>query len=87
MEQENFYLSDSDTEDRIQELESRLEELEKDPPSQKGYDTTDLVYATAYVFGSALAMTLSWARNASLLYCLAHGLLSWVYVAYFALTR
>lgn len=37
--------------------------------------------------GSALAVVLSWHRNRSILLMVIHGLFSWLYVIYFALTR
>lgn len=37
--------------------------------------------------GCALAMVLSWSRNTSILWAILHGVFSWVYVIYFALTR
>lgn len=36
-------------------------------------------------FGSALAMVISWTANKSLLWVIVHGLLSWIYVIYYAL--
>lgn len=36
-------------------------------------------------FGTALAITISWAANKSLLWAIVHGLLSWFYVVYYAL--
>jgi hypothetical protein len=36
-------------------------------------------------FGSALALVISWSENHSLLWAIVHGVLSWVYVAYYAL--
>lgn len=36
-------------------------------------------------FGSALAMVISWTANKSLLWVIVHGLLSWIYVVYYAL--
>jgi hypothetical protein len=33
-------------------------------------------------FGSALAMILSYAKNASILWAIIHGLMSWFYVIY-----
>lgn len=36
-------------------------------------------------FGSALAMVISWTANKSLLWVIVHGLLSWLYVVYYAL--
>ena len=38
-------------------------------------------------FGSALAMTISWSRHQSILWAIIHGVLSWIYVIYYALTR
>lgn len=38
-------------------------------------------------FGSALAIVISWSVNHSILWAIIHGLLSWFYVLYFALTR
>lgn len=37
--------------------------------------------------GSALAMTISWSLHKSILWAIIHGLLSWLYVLYFAVTR
>jgi hypothetical protein len=37
--------------------------------------------------GSAVAVVLSWHRNKSILLMVLHGILSWLYVLYFALTR
>lgn len=37
--------------------------------------------------GSALAVTISWSVNKSILWAILHGVFSWFYVVYFALTR
>lgn len=37
--------------------------------------------------GSTIAVVLSWHRNKSILLAILHGVLSWIYVIYFALTR
>lgn len=37
--------------------------------------------------GSAIAVVLSWHRNRSIVLMFFHGILSWIYVLYFALTR
>ena len=37
--------------------------------------------------GSVLAVVCSWQRNKSILWAILAGLLSWLYVCYFALTR
>jgi hypothetical protein len=36
-------------------------------------------------FGSALAITISWSVNKSILWAIVHGFLSWLYVIYYAL--
>jgi hypothetical protein len=36
-------------------------------------------------FGSALAITISWSANKSILWAIQHGLLSWLYVIYYAI--
>lgn len=36
-------------------------------------------------FGSALAITISWSANKSILWAILHGLLSWLYVMYYAI--
>jgi hypothetical protein len=35
-------------------------------------------------FGTALAITISWSVNKSILWAIIHGLLSWLYVIYYA---
>jgi len=67
--------------ERLEKIEERLEELES-----RGYGgSTGL--SLGYAVGMSLATVLSWSRNASILWCILHGLLSWAYVGYFALTR
>ena len=36
-------------------------------------------------FGSALAMVLSYVEHKSILYAILHGILSWIYVIYYAI--
>ena len=38
-------------------------------------------------FGSALAIAISWSVHKSILWAIIHGIFSWLYVIYFALTR
>ncbi|MEI6486668.1 MAG: hypothetical protein WCO11_10425 [Sphingomonadales bacterium] len=45
------------------------------------------VVRTGISFGSALAIAISWSQNHSLLWAIIHGILSWLYVVYYALTR
>ena len=37
--------------------------------------------------GSALAVAISWSINKSIIWAIVHGVLSWFYVIYYALTR
>ena len=37
--------------------------------------------------GSALAIVISWSLHHSILWAIVHGIFSWFYVIYFALTR
>ncbi len=36
-------------------------------------------------FGTALAIAISWSANHSILWAIIHGILSWVYVIYYAI--
>ena len=36
-------------------------------------------------FGSALAITISWSANHSILWAMLHGFFSWFYVIYYAI--
>ena len=38
-------------------------------------------------FGCALAIAISWTTNQSILWAILHGVFSWFYVIYFAITR
>jgi hypothetical protein len=45
-------------------------------------------YSSAGIsMGCALAMILSWSVNHSILFCILHGIFSWLYVLYFAFLR
>jgi ABC-type antimicrobial peptide transport system permease subunit len=37
-------------------------------------------------FGTALAIAISWSVNKSIAWAIVHGLLSWAYVIYYAIT-
>ena len=49
--------------------------------------TTNVVTQTGIGLGSAIAVVCSWQRNRSILWAVLAGILSWLYVIYFALTR
>ncbi|MBN1592851.1 MAG: hypothetical protein JW941_06335 [Candidatus Coatesbacteria bacterium] len=45
------------------------------------------VIKTGVGFGSALAIAISWSVNKSILWAIIDGVLSWIYVIYYAVTR
>ena len=48
---------------------------------------TKEVVKTGVSFGSALAIAISWSVNKSIVWAIIHGILSWIYVVYYAVTR
>ena len=50
-------------------------------------DLTDKAIDGGIGLGSILAVVASWSRNKSILWGILHGLLGWIYVVYFVLTR
>ncbi len=49
--------------------------------------TTEAATTAGISFGSALAITISWSLYQSILWAIVHGVLGWIYVVYYALTR
>jgi hypothetical protein len=49
--------------------------------------TYTVVVQSGVGFGSVIAVACSWQRNNSILWAILAGILSWIYVMYFALTR
>ena len=45
------------------------------------------VGSTGYSMGAILAMVISWSVNESILWAMFHGVTSWFYVIYYAITR
>lgn len=74
-------LEEDEPESELDELRERIDALENYRGSG-GIDPT-----IPYLSGVALAMILSWSKYASILWCMAHGFLSWAYVIYFAFAR
>jgi hypothetical protein len=56
-----------------------------DPERRRGYRREGVRYGVS--FGSALAIVISWSANQSILWAILHGILSWLYVIYYALVR
>ena len=50
-------------------------------------DTTKVVVQSGVGLGSVLAVVCSWQRNRSIFWAFLAGIISWIYVIYFALTR
>lgn len=74
-----------ESEARLDEIEQRLDELESNHATEANHSAEGGVIG--YGLGTCIAVVLSWSRNGSILWCILHGLLSWGYVIYFALTR
>ena len=55
--------------------------------AQIANQTTTTVTQTGIGLGSAIAVVCSWQRNRSILWAILAGILSWIYVIYFAVTR
>ena len=50
-------------------------------------DQTTVVTQTGIGLGSVIAVACSWDRNRSILWAILAGILTWIYVIYYALTR
>ena len=50
-------------------------------------DHTKTAVTAGITLGSALAITISWSLHKSIIWAIIHGLFSWAYVLYYALTR
>jgi hypothetical protein len=55
--------------------------------AQIANQATTTVTETGVGLGSIIAVVCSWQRNRSVLWAILAGILSWIYVIYFALTR
>lgn len=49
--------------------------------------STEAATTAGIGFGSALAIAISWNSYQSILWAIVHGILGWLYVIYYALTR
>jgi hypothetical protein len=49
--------------------------------------TTKSTVSSGITFGSALAIAISWSLHKTILWACIHGVFSWLYVIYYALTR
>ena len=57
------------------------------PARERVYVQTKQVVKAGTSFGSALAIAISWSQHQSILWAVLHGIFSWLYVIYYALTR
>ncbi|MBP6784524.1 MAG: hypothetical protein KA152_12090 [Verrucomicrobiales bacterium] len=55
--------------------------------AQMANQTVHTVTQTGIGLGSAIAVVCSWQRHRSILWAILAGILSWIYVIFFALTR
>lgn len=54
---------------------------------QSANNVKNTVTQTGISLGSVIAVVASWDRNKSLLWAIFHGILGWLYVIYFAISR
>jgi hypothetical protein len=54
---------------------------------EAGMVKTVEVAKTGISLGTALAVAMSWTANKSIIWAIVHGLLSWIYVVYYALMK
>ncbi len=58
------------------------------PPQSRSFSfQTGNAARAGLTMGSTLAMVISWGENHSIIWAIIHGILSWLYVIYHALTR
>lgn len=50
-------------------------------------NSSETTIETGISIGCALTMILSWYVNKSIIWCVIHGIFSWLYVIYFAITK
>jgi hypothetical protein len=56
-------------------------------PRQRTMGRSMQVVKSGVSFGSALAIAISWSVHHSIVWAIIHGFLSWLYVAWYAITR
>lgn len=54
------------------------------PPPRSVFVRTGGAARAGISMGSSLAMVISWSVNKSILWAIVHGILSWIYVIYYA---
>ena len=57
------------------------------PPPNRGRVLVQSGARAGVGMGSALAIAISWSQHKSILWAIVHGILSWLYVGWYALTR
>ena len=58
-----------------------------EPVRERVVFKTREVVKTGASFGSALAIAISWSVHKSIFWAIVHGIFSWFYVIYFAITQ
>jgi hypothetical protein len=61
--------------------------FEQGPPRQRAGQRSAQMARAGVSFGSALAITISWSQHHSIIWAIIHGIFSWFYVIWYALTR
>ena len=61
--------------------------FDQQPPRHSSGQRSLQVAKAGVSFGSALAIAISWSQHHSIIWAIIHGFLSWLYVAWYAITR
>ncbi len=55
--------------------------------NNSGNHTTNVTVGSGIGIGTIIAIVASWSRNHSVLWAIVHGMLGWLYVIYYIVTR
>jgi hypothetical protein len=58
---------------------------QRSPRAEAAMARTKQAARAGVTMGTALAITISWSANHSILWAILHGFLSWLYVVYYAI--
>ncbi|HMT53707.1 MAG TPA: hypothetical protein PKD16_11635 [Saprospiraceae bacterium] len=53
----------------------------------QGSNVNMMAVSNGIGIGAAIAVVASWSRNKSVLWAIIHGILGWIYVVYYVITR
>ena len=84
MEDIGYEAADMSVDDRLDWIEN-VELFDMKKAIEEVKERTHSGIGGFWLFGSAMAIVMSWTRNGDILYCIGHGVGSWFYVGYRAM--